>query len=997
MLRLMPRSFAGSLSLMLAPILLSAGNVFGAVYYLNGANAYSDAGGTVPVTVPNALTENADFRLTTGAASGTLNKAFTGEKTVTVSGGAFYLACSGYFLRDTSNFNGTNAVITTANIGEVLGNTKVTLTNSTFKHNVYTANDGGIFLSGSSFYLGNTAYTGHPDGNTYGALLMNGSGGINAVSGENYVYLYKDLNAAAPELTHVAFRTTMNAALNVSKDATLHFIGDYTGTLPAAGDSKNIFKRGEGLLSVEKGTVGAVDVAPVSGLAWLPGIFTAEAGTTKLTDGAKWYADTQVKVSNGATIQLDSAALAASAETYTIAGNGYNSQGALNVTASAASGDITMTAASTIQVGTGAIFTPGVFSGAYALTKTGAGTLKMNVVQTGISSLTVNGGTVDVAKQAALAGKAIQVNSGADIKVTAYDGLQNSGLVTINGGTMENIHYTTLSNGLLLKNATVKSTSGKHNNYGSFLLSVGFTYENAANENVRASLVASSGTSNVSSEHGIRIRASQGGVNNSVIYTDSGAVLNMASSVTYSSPASGKAFLEKGGAGTLKLTDGIFGGYASGEFGPVTGAGNILVSAGTLNVSGKASLYGGSSVNVSSGAVLFFDGSSGESNATYNINGTMKVAAVNRVRGNINVTGSGALLDAAVNDTFGMYDLNAAAQRVPLITLKDGGTLTNSVKRTSSNDGTAHMTIVSDLVLDNGKITSYSIGRDAGKYGNYLLNGTFSVKNTSGNTAASSVMDAYLVQIRNKSGNWNVAEGAVFESCSQISSINNNTLPLTIDGGGTFRPIVEKRAIQQVDSTVTEYTQRFQFLSNSNFTLKKATLDLTALGTLIDKTNNTTSDIAPTVNASNWKLFAVTGSNVNNSGSISAAGKFFTNADSAVKLALTVADGKLIGETVFASGFEIKDSKLEILLDDEVNWSENLNLVDNYELFSSAYGDFASLSVLGGGPDFNLQLSAAGNSLQVVVPEPSAWLLLLLGAGLLMNVRGMTRRKNPSL
>lgn len=961
--------------LVLALLSYSATEAPGTAYYLNGANAYSDAAGTTSVTVPAALTEATSFNLVTGASSGTLGTRFTGEQAVSVANGAYYLNCSGYFLQATRSFSATNAQITTANSGEVLGNTVLNLTNSTFRHNVYTANDGGINLSGgSSFYLGNTSNNG------YGALLINGGGGINALSGENYVYLYNDITAAAPTLSWAAFRTSTYAAINVSAGATLHYIGNFSATRSATTDNSNLTKKGDGLLSVEQGTIGAVEDGNTKN--WFAGVFNAQGGTTKLTQGANWYGDATVNVSNGATVQLDSTALAASTNAYTIAGSGFSSQGALNVTTSATSGKIAMTAASTIQVGNGATFTPDVISGAFALTKTGDGTLKINVVEGNFTSLTVSGGTVDVAKQAALAGKTIQVNSGAKIVSSTLDGLQNTGLVTLNGGTMANTNYTTLNNGLLLKSATVTSTTGSHANYGSFLLPFGYNYTNNAGETVRVNLAAASGTSSVTTQFGVRVRAADDN-KNSVIYVDSGATLNLASTVTYSTGATSKESLEKGGSGTLKLMSGTYGSFAQDVFGPVSGAGNILVSGGTLQVSGSASLYSGSAVTAAEGATLLFDGTSGQSNAAYNINGTMKLAATNRVAGNIRVTGANALLDTAVNDVFGMYDLTAGAtQLVPTISLKDGGTLTNSIKRTSSNDNTSHMTLVSDLVLDNGKITSYSIGRQAGNYGNYLLNGTLTVKNTSGDAKAVSTMDAYLAQIRNKSGNWTIQEGATLEICSKISSISNNNLALTIDGGGTFRPIVEKRAIQQVDSTVSDVTQNFEFQSATTATFKNATLDLTALGTLIDKTNNTTSAIAAVTNAADWQLFAVTGTPVNNSGSISFAGKVVMNEDADVQLTLTVADGKLAGETVYAPNFDIQDSSLAVILDENINWNDNMGLLDNYEFFASTYGSFASLSVTGGG-DFQLMLNEAGNTFGVMVPEPSAYALLLLGIGLI--------------
>ncbi|MDO4630091.1 MAG: PEP-CTERM sorting domain-containing protein [Planctomycetia bacterium] len=417
-------------------------------------------------------------------------------------------------------------------------------------------------------------------------------------------------------------------------------------------------------------------------------------------------------------------------------------------------------------------------------------------------------------------------------------------------------------------------------------------------------------------------------------------------------------------------------------------------------MSSNATFMAETQVMVAEGATVTITNNK-SSEADFNVYGTLNLTSGNAMKagnGNITATGSNALVNLATNDPFGMWDDKNATN----ITLKDGATMTNSVKRTGATDGTSHLTMSAALTLGNGNLTSTGIGRQGGGYGNYLLNRAITVKNSAKSADAVSTVDAYMFELRNHAGNWTIQDGATLEMCSKISARINS---VTFDGGGTLRPFTQTRSLQVDGDTFETRTQTMSIAPknkgnvNENVTVaaKDITLDLRALGTILNSATGAETDAIQTA-GSDWKLLTTGASNtIMNDGFLQMGGKFTTTEDTVMQIELTVKDGALYGQTVSAENFDINDSTLELFFDDTINWEENADLVYAYELFDSVFRTLNKLIVdntLG----LNFELNALGNGIMDAasggsgVPEPATWVLLVLGAESMFIFRRRTLR-----
>jgi len=807
---------------------------------------------------------------------------------------------------------------------EVLGNTSASFSGAKTKATLdyYTANSGGITINdGAVLNITNKANNG------YGALLGNGGGGINTTSGSATLNLY---GANTSTWGYASLRNNLYP-INVGTNATLTVNGGLYNTYNATNVSKDLTKKGAGTLIVQHGQIGATHSN--GGTPFAASTFIVEGGKVQLANGASIYSGATIQLKSGTTMDIESTAAKSTSVTFT----GVKDEKA------------------------------GTVSG-------GAVNVKGSLLSTGVT--VSNGVTLTLSTGTALAGIALTLNKATLVVGSVNDVLYHQfNTSNVTDSTITANMYTTLDGKYQLNGTnTITSTANGHAKYGSFLFNGGTIKDEVINVQGGTTTITTPETSN-----GIRMRSAYSGFE---VAANAKLVVNSNIAYDPQNTEGGTSATEiyKTGAGTMNLARGTIGGYDKSITGVFT-AGNVSVKQGTLEISGTGMIYSGSTVNVDEGATLNFNSTNSSkhiSKATYNVSGTMRIGSksfqesgqpqwYSNVRGTVNVTGANALLDLAITgDPIGWGGTESIN-----VTLKDGGTLTNSITRTAANDGSCQVTFPGTLTLEGGKVTSNSIGRQAANYGSYLFNGAITVQGD----GKTSTMDAYMFQIRNSS--LTIQPGATLEICSRVSS---NGPAWNIDGGGTFRPITQTRTIQTDGTTSQSYTQELKFLSNVNTNFKNVTLDLTSLDTPITTTGK------------EWKLFSTAATD--SLGGISSAGTVTTTKDTKIKVDLTVEDGKLVGQTLQANGFNINGSALELFLDEDVAWDQNANLLNGYKFFDDkTWGTFASIAVNGNLGELKLSLNADGNGFVAGLPEPSTWILLLVGVGGICWLKRRTSNK----
>lgn len=795
---------------------------------------------------------------------------------------------------------------------EVLGNTSAVFTGAGTVGTLdyYTANNKGLTVEdGAVLNIYNKGNNG------YGALLLNG-GFLKTTTGTATINFYGTNN------TTYTYGSLRNNAypIEVGTGATLTVNGGLYNTYNAADQSHNLTKKGAGTLIVQNGMIGASHSNGATEFS--ASTFIVQAGKVQLANQGSIY--------TGATIELGSGT------TFTIDANAANSSN---------------------------------------VTFTGAGTVNLNGAHLKGTPTIKEGATLNVSCAQGLADASLNLTN-ATVTAKASDALYHQkGTSNIANSTINAEQYTTLDTKLLLTGTnTITSTSVNGNaNYGSFLMNGGWVNDEVVN--------VVSGTTTITTpadSKGIRMRGSHTGFD-----VADGAKLIVNSNITYDT-GNGEndngvsTGIYKVGKGTMTLARGTIGSRNNEAL-----VGNVMVKQGTLELTGESKIFSGSTVTVDEGATLNFNSTNNADHptkATYNVAGTIRLGSMRNVsnnasniQGTINAEGNSALVDFAINDPLGYYLGAGSTTTVTAISLKDGATMTNSIVRTTANDGAAQVTVPSAITLEGGKITSYSIGRQVNDYGSYLLCKPITVTGE----GKTSTIDSYMFQVRNDSKKVTIEPGATLEICSRVSTQPNVANYIwEISGGGTFRPIIQTREIQTEGATTQSYKQEFTLLTSaSTLDLKDVALDLTELDSPITTSGN------------EWKL--LTSTPVDNLGLITSAGTITATEDSRIQVNLTVEDGELLGQTLQANNFNVNGSALELFLDEDVDWESNADLLNGYKLFNTdSWGSFSSLTVHG---DLaGLGLNAAGNALSLAtsgVPEPATWVLLLMGLGVLYGVK----------
>ncbi|ATE60181.1 beta strand repeat-containing protein [Thauera sinica] len=418
-----------------------------------------------------------------------------------------------------------------------------------------------------------------------------------------------------------------------------------------------------------------------------------------------------------------------------IAGTGWNEAagyiGALRVDGGATqSGNVTLTAASSIGTfaGTGTI--SGVISGGFALTKLRAGTTILTGNNTYTGATTVSAGTLRVGNGGTTgsiaAASGISVASGATLEFYRSDTLKmtqfsnvfsGSGRLSFLGtGTQGQSNYIPESPSPDFA-GTVVVKNGARLERPDRLGSAAVTVESGATALIWGSVdvangftIAGNGWNDPQGYLGaIRFQGPGSTLSGNVAMSaDSRIALHAANeSGTITGAISGGFALEKFGAGTLTLS------------GANTYGGATTVSAGTLKLGADGTLPAATSATVASGATLNLDGktqtlaglaSSGTldlgTNGTLTISGDSSIGAVSG-SGTIKVTGGTLTLTSAISNTSVKIEL--AGGTLALGALTHGiGTLEVSADSTlDMNAGTAQLTVAT-LTPAAGKLLTVS-------------------------------------------------------------------------------------------------------------------------------------------------------------------------------------------------------------------------------------------------------------------------------------------------
>ncbi|MDR1695763.1 MAG: hypothetical protein LBR69_03925 [Endomicrobium sp.] len=484
----------------------------------------------------------------------------------------------------------------------------------------------------------------------------------------------------------------------------------------------------------------------------LTGTFTQTAGTTNVSSGT--FFGGKSNISSGTV--------------------NFNNESALSSSGTVA---LSTPAVMNINNSTGSFaINGGQVSGSGALNKTGNGTLDLagdNSVLKG--TFTQTAGTTNVSSGTFFGGKS-NISSGT-LNMNDGSALASSSTVALSTPAVMNINNST---GSFAINGGQISGSGAVNKTGDGTLDLA-----GDNSVLKGTFTQTAGTTNISSG---TFFAGRSNINDGTLNFNDGSKLASSSTVTLSTPAvmninhsstsfevngqvSGTGTVNKTSSGTLNLTGNNS--RFTGSYNQSTGTTNVSsgtmfggrsnINGGVLNMNNGSSLVSGSTVTLSTPAVMNVNNSTGALNVNGQINGT---GTVNKTSsGALNLTGDNSRFTGAFNQSSGTTNVSSGTMFAGRSTISSGTLNFNNGSALSSSGTVALGT--SAVMNVNNSTGSFAINGGQAS-GNGAINKTG--EGTLNLTGNNSVLTGTFTQT---AGTTNVSSGSFLGGAS---TINNGTI-----------------------------------------------------------------------------------------------------------------------------------------------------------------------------------------------------------------------------
>ena len=453
---------------------------------------------------------------------------------------------------------------------------------------------------------------------------------------------------------------------------------------------------------------------------------------------------TTLTVRDGVTLAMDSDT---DSRAITITGNGFTLGNSFGV--SVGTGD-TLTINSTLaDNGT---------TDAAALTKSGDGTLVLGGTNntaagnTGINTITVGAGTLQVAGDANL-GTGTVTMGGGNLTVTGATTIDNA-IALSSDATVDNANAVTLSGAITGTGGLIKTGSGKLT-----LSSAGNAYSGGTTlrGEVELGTTGTIGSGTITLNGGtLTTTAAIQTLTNAIAIGSSNGTVKTANALTLSGTVSGSGALTKDGAGTVTLS------------GANTYTGTTTVSAGTLTLNGGSAIADAGAVTVNSGATLTL--SAGETIGSLTGSGSVTLGANTLT---VALSSGSATFSGAIGGTGGLTKTGtgtltlSGTNTYSGATTVSGGGLTVSSGSAISNSSAVAVDSGATLTLSANETIGSLAGAGSVALGSYTL--------STGASGASTTFSGVL------SGSGNLAKGG--SGTLTLSGANTYTGTTSISGG----------------------------------------------------------------------------------------------------------------------------------------------------------------------------------------------------------------------
>jgi fibronectin-binding autotransporter adhesin len=608
---------------------------------LSGANDYSGTttvlAGTLLISHNTGLGTTAGGTTVNSGATLDLYNVIVGAEAVTLAGGT---------LKDVTSSLAGNITLTADSTLEAGSGDTLTLSGVISGDYGFTkTGTGTVVLSNHNTYTGTTAISA-------GTLNVTGtlsdSTAVTVASGATYIVGANDTVASIAGAGNV----TLAANLTAGSTPDTTFSGVMSGT-------GNFTKAGTGTLTLSGANDYSGTTTVLAGTLLIShntGLGTTAGGTT---------------VNSGATLDLYNVIVGA--EAVTLAG------GTLKDVTSSLAGNITLTADSTLEAGSGDTLTlSGVISGDYGFTKTGTGTVVLSNHNTYTGTTAISAGTLNVTGTLSDS-TAVTVASGATYIVGANDtvaSIAGAGNVTLAANlTAGSTPDTTFSG--------VMSGTGNFTKAGTGTLTL-----SGANDY--------SGTTTISAGQTILSGAGTLGLTTNNLTLENAAVLDLQKSLIVANlvMTSANAITNSTGISTLTV-------------GGTSSLAGTITTTGTQTYTGAVTLDAALTLTTTNGAVLF-------SSTIDNASATPRALTISTGSANVTLTGAvgsganGALGAIIVNSTGATaFSSTVAAASV---TTNAGGTVSlgNNVTTSGAQIYNEAMSLTGNVILNAPSITTAS-------------------------------------------------------------------------------------------------------------------------------------------------------------------------------------------------------------------------------------------------------------------------------------------------